>query len=1328
MVPRAEPTVTDQKSNTLTKGASDQVKESIRVEVRLVVEDLTRVWDLRLQMPPDNQSPSKREKLKASEDQCVAMIKALTYKKLQFEPLRAFQQRAGELWSGWVLKPKAERGIVPDVGRNNVHPVTDGERKQLLALLLEILEPPYRDFCKKNQQRVFTRTLSNQIPSDGVNDSPVPFPLASTKPDPNKRPREEHIVDAPALQTMKKPKSDFMPVPTSRMTNEMLSNIRGRPLAPESHVWRSANTSFESAAQSSIFSASNPSFGQADPVNTQETIPDLIDLDFDDSTQPVGTQAVSLFNAKAMAVNARETETDMFETKLSSDYGAGSSFEAEIKAAADSNGLFFGTEMTTKRIDDSLSQDLMEFGLYSLTNDIAKLPDSLSSAPLQIIYEITRVFAFTGVAMSDAIFPDMSSNYANYNELWSFLQSMPELRGKVFPPKSEKAAWEAANRDFASNLSGVILGGSLTYNLSSGTGPLFDFRLKPMTLDKRHRLSRRYGDDRFFEMDMPHLKGDNLPKPIQGDLGHTALLKWLVDGPHWLFGRSWKPFHCKSKERKEKKEKKKDKKLVKKETETAHCLYFFAVRGNGISPAYERQDQKNSMEIHELLDNVRLTRQNKHQSFLKLFSRTSLAVSRNTPTVTLPRSQIHYRSDIELNDEVMTDGAGRMSPAMAQEVTRVLGLSYPASGFQGRIGEAKGFWSVDHSDRTRELWIEVCPSQCKWVRSKNKDDDYFDHGPHNRTLEVLKPSGPLKSADLNLQFLPLLINRAKNPDAMKSSLRSLLEEGLSTELETLRASMDDPASLRKWIQENYPNTSERLRRGEIFYEGGMPVFTDEKLIMMLDAGFDIRKLKYAADLCKQLFKTKCDELKDRLNITIGKSTYAYMVPDFAGVLEPNEIYMDFSSFIDNASGLSGVLLHGQDILVARSPAHFVSDIQKVKAVAKVELIGLKDVIVFPTKGNPSLAAKLSGGDYDGDLAWVCWEPSIVDNFVTADVPEMPDLVAEGFIRKDSTKYESLTADLVAPSERVSHFLQKSFSFNMQPNLLGICTSWKETFCYNDRSVATPEATKISALLSSLVDQAKQGYTFDDSDWGRFKKSLARVNKVHMFKPEYKNVNPNLTKKADHVVDYLMYIAKIKVDSSLEEFENTLPKNIPRWDDDLAACSQWGQTESLTFKEWRSLLSDLNQDLEALTESWSAAWITNKQREDTPEFAPILLSHYEKYQAIQPHTKTILSHSLVASYANPDLSQWPLLKASVLFASYRNKTSKFPWYMAGRQLVHMKANKKGVANASHSVIPSMYICYKPNNSLIKQLSGIGNYLVDSVGVGNVDEIEETQQDC
>jgi hypothetical protein len=89
-----------------------------------------------------------------------------------------------------------------------------------------------------------------------------------------------------------------------------------------------------------------------------------------------------------------------------------------------------------------------------------------------------------------------------------------------------------------------------------------------------------------------------------------------------------------------------------------------------------------------------------------------------------------------------------------------------------------------------------------------------------------------------------------------------------------------------------------------------------------------------------------------------------------------------AAFQDKQSGFCETYLHGIDVLVARSPAHYVSDIQKVKAVFKPELGSLKDVIIFPITGDVALAEKLSGGDYDGDMAVSNTPPSYLCPILT----------------------------------------------------------------------------------------------------------------------------------------------------------------------------------------------------------------------------------------------------------------------------------------------------------------------------------------------------------
>ncbi|EHK96429.1 putative RNA-dependent RNA polymerase 1 [Glarea lozoyensis 74030] len=781
-------------------------------------------------------------------------------------------------------------------------------------------------------------------------------------------------------------------------------------------------------------------------------------------------------------------------TAPSSDYDAGSvfegsSFEEVFKQSTDVNGLLRGVALDPGRVDDSLSQELLNVGIENKRNMLTvedvlqnrldavfpQLPPSLDvdSVKLYVIYEITRVFVYVGASMASVNFPQ-TADFDDYDKLWNFLQNLPELKGKNFPPKSERAAWEAAKTDFTSRGTGLELGvvfsGSLTYEMSEGTNPLFQFQLKPLTLDKKHRLSRRLGEDRFIQIDMPHLHGDFLPKSLQSDSGHAALLKWLVERRHWLFGRTWRPFHSKQKDRKDKKEKKNHK-----VSDPAHCVYFFAVDGRGlyntgssISLNNERpQERHTAIEVDALLNMVRLTRKNKHQPYLKLFSRTSL--------------------------------------------------------------------------------------------------------------------------------------------------------------------------------------------------------------------------------------------------------------------EPDEVYMDFSSFVDDVSGQSGVLLHRQDVLVARSPAHFVSDIQKVKAVAKVELIGLKDVIVFSTKGNPSLAAKLSGGDYDGDLAWLCWEPSIVNNFVDAEVPDVPDFVQQGFVRQDKTTYEELVKNQEHP---VSHFLKCSLSFNMKQSMLGICTAWKETYCYNQGTVASKEATTLSALLSLLVDQAKQGYSFDAEDWNRLRKSLTEGKNVTTFIPEYKKLKPEFKKDAKHIIDFLMYEAHLKVDNSLTAFQAAIPQNIPQWDADLSSLYNWAAEAAKVTNEWDGILKDLTKDLEALKLSWSKEFTKGKASEnpdDAVDFKATLFEHFEMYQRIQPKTITTLTHLLLCDYASPEYTHWSLLKASTLFSSFHKSNVKpVVWFMAGRQLVHLKSLKVS-PSGPHAIVPHMYVCYKPNSSFIRQRQRRDVEYIENVGVRSVDEVDATQED-
>lgn len=53
----------------------------------------------------------------------------------------------------------------------------------------------------------------------------------------------------------------------------------------------------------------------------------------------------------------------------------------------------------------------------------------------------------------------------------------------------------------------------------------------------------------------------------------------------------------------------------------------------------------------------------------------------------------------------------------------------------------------------------------------------------------------------------------------------------------------------------------------------MPVSVEERLNMLLDAGFDPKKLSYLGDLAWQAYSHKRTALKKKLNITVRRPTW-----------------------------------------------------------------------------------------------------------------------------------------------------------------------------------------------------------------------------------------------------------------------------------------------------------------------------------------------------------------------------------------------------------------------------------------------------------------------
>ena len=173
------------------------------------------------------------------------------------------------------------------------------------------------------------------------------------------------------------------------------------------------------------------------------------------------------------------------------------------------------------------------------------------------------------------------------------------------------------------------------------------------------------------------------------------------------------------------------------------------------------------MSIGELLNWFFPFQLNQEQPFCKAFARFDLGLSRTLPTLQFKPSQVKYiddeyadgtLEDERFNDpklhwkpvvkhEVMNDGCCVMSLGAAQEIWKIYREAtgtqgHMPSAFQGRIGGAKGLWSVDpdsSSGRDQSIWIEINKSQKKF-EPHPEDGDEGRYDSHRLTFDLVFPA------------------------------------------------------------------------------------------------------------------------------------------------------------------------------------------------------------------------------------------------------------------------------------------------------------------------------------------------------------------------------------------------------------------------------------------------------------------------------------------------------------------------------------------------------------------------------------------------------------
>ncbi|KAL9027391.1 MAG: hypothetical protein Q9196_004077 [Gyalolechia fulgens] len=1004
-------------------------------------------------------------------------------------------------------------------------------------------------------------------------------------------------------------------------------------------------------------------------------------------------------------------------------------------------------------------QSLLSASPFSAAN-----PAGHVAVHLRQLYEVCRVSTQTQVPLH-AFAHRLNRRIDDYEGLWSDLTSTVEDHAGSMPEKCSSAAWRHCEQDFK----GVALTGTL--NFVEGPGDrIFEFKLNPLKIEPTYRLARKFGHDRFFLLDIPSIDPSDLPRHLRSDShAREAILAWLGDSEHTFLGRKWRAFYIRNGSRKKPRPGSASRMIA---TKPCFRVYLFAESGSN-SPFNTENGEKDpgllhhsSMTRENLIEWFMPVRDNQKQRALKFFARLALGVSQTVPGRQFHPEQI-IRSDdafanapaqrrlnaershekktkrrsIESKSAVMNDGCARISIAAADAVAHSLNLDRTPSIFQGRIAGAKGVWMVDTLDETLagpdgEFWIEITDSQLKFEAS-GKDE--YQPDPERVTFEVRSFARSLVQANLNFQLLPILADRGVPFEVFSH----LLEADLTAKVAELEAAMGSGLAIRKWNQDvNTVLTTERAAYG-VEMLGGLPDTLPEKINWFVEHGFEPKDCCRLKDLLYKAIADYCLRLEKRMNIGVARSTYAYMVADPLAVLEEDEVHIAFSTPFDHE-----FMLHDMDLLVARLPAALPSDVQKVRAVFKLELTKFRDVIVFPSKGDRPLAEKLSGGDYDGDRAWICWEPLLVEPFQNAPtILDAPPLSAYG-IEVDQTT----VSDLVRSEDYTSQFLHHAFDFTLQPNLLGICTSYFESFCYSQNTISHPSAVKIAYLLGYLVDRAKAGIIFDENKWYDFLRSEGLPKKLP--KPAYKDTERTVQPKKTHLIDRLVFdTAKGVRQRVLHNFSRRF-KEVGTYDSDLVALHKTEVEESKWDEGIAKALQDLKVELKDIKDFYSkhcsrandadgydvSPMKEGKGRKTIVPFQAVAEQVRDKFLAIRPSKEAGALSPIVARWSreafstdkmtnaprasfsattgdsftsNPtavpsshaSLHHWTLLKASTAFFLFHN--TNFIWYACGVELGIIKAQAKG----SRHVVNDVWAGLKVDKKAVRRTIG-----ADEGGVG------------
>ncbi|KAJ7146508.1 RNA dependent RNA polymerase-domain-containing protein [Mycena epipterygia] len=657
---------------------------------------------------------------------------------------------------------------------------------------------------------------------------------------------------------------------------------------------------------------------------------------------------------------------------------------------------------------------------------------------------------------------------------------------------------------------------------------------------------------------------------------------------------------------------------------------------------------------------------NSQQPFAKYTARYALGLSTSTPVLEFDKENIFYIQDTLAHgwdpsstekppaEKIMTDGCGFINRSALLLITKRIGYASLPTAVQGRIGGAKGLWTLHPTDEDMNPKI--------WIRdSQLKISLHDDHRVH-RIFDLLRASHPSQTDEryeLSEQSI-LCLSANGIPDKI---LVDLLVDGLEQTVKPLLDWTGAMTSLWRAINAAGNVSGSRMQRiagsksrvlgfrdrdsdklsGET--DTGVvdtddlatssrsgrdkgPLSLHEQAVELIQAGFHPMTCAYLNDKMRYIIKTEINSVVDKYRISLPESTAsdAFVIPDPVGILKENEIYYRSSNPMKNpiTQTLFQILVGPVIVGFTSYPIRLPCDMQMVTAVDVPELYNWPDVIIASTAGKQSLLSLLSGGGKFNYTVIFLWLEAFLNNFRNQPfTPPPPDFM--NYFEREVKTVNEVGNELRCKSPKDSQrAFQEYLLAGLRQTQVGLYSYFHDNAIWR-HGYSHPNSILMAYIGNTLLDAGKTGLRLKNDVFEKHQRDFGHK------RPKTNNWSGSVAgqAKGDELLrEHDLASGKLADGGGFKKFEK---------DADLLGPYKCAQQKSLLAAEWSALykseLQAIERHIDKVRTKYNQYWPIPSDRK--AERAAASLAMHTKFAEAIP-TIQLMDASLVeqvkASYA------------------------------------------------------------------------------------------------